>query len=75
MLSVRSFVRDHDHNICAGMCQALRQIDVLGDESRMVRVVAVFHARWLSSLSGFDSMDPLVVAAPRHAGACECDQR
>ena len=32
------FVRDHDHNICAGMCQALRQIDVLGDESRMVRV-------------------------------------
>ena len=38
MLSVRSFVRDHDHNICAGMCQALRQIDVLGDESRMVRV-------------------------------------
>ena len=31
-------------NVCAGMCQAFRQIDVLGDESRMVRVVGRFCA-------------------------------
>ena len=38
-LSVRSSVRADVRNVCAGMCQAFRQIDVLGDESRMVRVV------------------------------------
>ena len=38
-LSVRSSVRADDHSMCAGMCKAFRQIDVLGDEKRLVRVV------------------------------------
>ena len=43
-MSVRSSVRADDHSMCAGLCKALRQIDVLGDEKRLVRVVGRFCA-------------------------------
>ena len=50
----RSSVRADDHSMCSGLCKALRQIDVLGDEKRLVRVVgrscALCYIFWFRSV-------------------------